>query len=130
VTLKAHHGACLGMSRGLGKLQREVKDIVVQYDEWFFREYVSSGESLDKAPWLSWPIIRNIYFQHRSLNHSAMGRTEAHASLERSLKRALNALIDRGEVCKVPLFFGWHYTTPDRFEKIRDIRKKIVGPGV
>jgi hypothetical protein len=111
------------MSRGLGKLQREVKDIVFHYDEWLFSKYGSSGESLDKAPWLSWPIIRNIYFEQRSLNHSAIGRTEAESALERSLKRALNALVNRGEVCKVPLFFGWHYTTPDRYEKIRDIRK-------
>jgi hypothetical protein len=108
------------MSRGLGKLQREVKAIVAEYDAWFFGEYVflaqEAGEPVDSAPWLTWRIIRNRYFQERGFDFSVTGRTYVHASLERGLKRALKRLVDRGEVCRVPMEFGWHYTTPETFK--------------
>jgi hypothetical protein len=111
------------MSRGLGKLQREVKVVVDDYTEWFFSEYVTLGESLEQAPWLSWPIIRNLYFQQRGLSYDTTSLRYVHATLERKLKRALKTLVDRGEVARVPFEWGWHYTTPEQFEKYKRERK-------
>jgi hypothetical protein len=107
------------MSRGLGKLQREVKTVVVDYTEWFFREAVVTCPNPDNAPWLTWRIIRNLYFLERGFDFSPIGKGYAHANLERSMKRALKALVDRGEVCRIQFPFGWHYTTPEQFEKMK-----------
>jgi hypothetical protein len=49
------------MSRGLGKLQRELLALVAE--DWFFGEYVLLGQPVEPAPWLTWRIIRNRYFQ-------------------------------------------------------------------
>ena len=110
------------MSRGLGNLQREVKAIVAEYDEWFFSAYVTLGEPVEKAPWLSWPIIRNLYFQQRGLAFDSTSLRYVHASLERSLKRALKTLVERGEVRRVPMAFRWHYATPERFQQYESSR--------
>jgi hypothetical protein len=76
------------------------------------------------ARWLSWPIIRNLYFQQRGLSFDTSSLRYVHASLERSLKRALKTLVDRGEVRRVPFPWGWHYTTPERFEQYERAAKK------
>ena len=114
------------MSRGLGKLQREVKTVVEEYDEWFYGEYVHLGQPVDDAPWLTWPIIRNRYFQQRGLDFSTIGRRYAHESLERGMKRALKKLVDRGEVGRVRFDFGWHYTTPERLKQYAAATGKTI----
>jgi hypothetical protein len=38
------------MSRGLGKLQRELVALVAEYDDWFFGEYVLLGQPVERAP--------------------------------------------------------------------------------
>jgi hypothetical protein len=107
------------MSRGLGNLQREVKTIIAEYDDWFFSVYITFGEPVEESPWLSWPIIRNLYFQQRGLAFDSTSLRYVHASLERSLKRALKTLVDRGEVRRIPSPSGrgWHYTTPERLQQ-------------
>jgi hypothetical protein len=40
------------------------------------------------------------------------------------MKRALKRLVDRGEVCRIPFPFGWHYTTPEAFKKIEEASRK------
>ena len=109
------------MSRGLGKLQREIKTIVSDYTDWFYGEYVFAESNPGNAPWLTWAIIRNLYFQEHGLDSSITALISVHSSVERCLKRALNGLVDRGEVCRVPLGFGWHYTTPEQFQKCREL---------
>jgi hypothetical protein len=100
------------MSRGLGKLQRDVLAVIVSYDAWFYGEYVREGEPVEKAPWLTWRIVRNLYFQERGWDFSPIGRY-VNARRERSMKRALKTLVDRGSVCRVKFPFGWHYMTPE-----------------
>ena len=104
------------MSRGLGSLQREVKTIVSDYTDWFCGKYVFPESNPDQAPWLTWPIIRNLYFQVHGLDSSITALISVHSSLERSLKRALKSLVDRGEICMVPFPVGGHHTTPEQFQ--------------
>jgi hypothetical protein len=107
----------------MGRLQGEIKALVESYTEWFYSVYVMAGEPIEQSPWLSWPIIRNLYFQDRGLAFDTNSRRYVHASLERSLKRALKTLVDRGEICRVRFPWGWHYTTPETSGNMRLVNR-------
>ena len=110
-------------------MQRELLALVAEYDDWFFGEYVLLGQPVEPAPWLTWRIIRNRYFQKHGFDFSVTARQYVHASLERNLKRALKSLVDRGEVRRVSSArYGFWYMTPETYQKCEAAR--VTSPGI
>jgi hypothetical protein len=120
------------MSRGLGRLQRFIKDQIYRAEREYKREskilfarmkihprFDPCAESA-KSFWLTWPAIRILIEENPDFNHGPLrirGPSESikpirvgpsgpipkiGPSLERSAKRALYLLVKRGDIARWP----------------------------
>jgi hypothetical protein len=92
------------MSRGLGKLQRFIKEQVYRADREWNEELdrLIAAKSSDHPKgtfWLTWPDIRYLIAENAELND--LGPDCMSETLERSAKRALHLLVKRGELAKI-----------------------------
>jgi hypothetical protein len=122
------------MSRGLGRLQRFIKDQIYRAEREFKRESVCLFARMKLDPkfddegvktfWLTWPEIRILIEENPEFNRGRLlisgpagsiepirvGRSgpilQISPSLERSAKRALYLLVKRGDI--VPLWKSDH----------------------
>ena len=89
------------MSRGLGRLQRNLKAMIYEQHECWLKEFERRADA-DEMPegqfWLTWPEIKYLIKLDMGLDPEA----KLDPSFERSLKRALHLLLKRGEVRKIP----------------------------
>jgi hypothetical protein len=120
------------MSRGLGRLQRFIKDQIYRAECEYKREGIILFARMKAHPgfdpinesvksfWLTWPDIRILIEKNPDFNHgpyriagpsgsirpikvgSSGPIPEISASLERSAKRALHLLVKRGEIAQLP----------------------------
>jgi hypothetical protein len=98
------------MSRGLGRLQRFIKAQIYRADREYRRESVAMNgrrkidpalDPLDEGTrnfWLTWPDIRYLIEENPEFNP---GPYRISPSLERSAKRALQLLVERGEIARL-----------------------------
>jgi hypothetical protein len=140
------------MSRGLGRLQRFIKEQVHRAD----REYRTEADALEAAGgddepkgrfWLTWPDIRSLIEENPDFNRGPyriagpggsirpmqVGPSgpipEISASLERSAKRALYLLVKRGEIVQIQpseRHYLTRYITKDMDQQLRETGKAIM----
>jgi hypothetical protein len=149
------------MSRGLGRLQRFIKDQIYRAERDYRREGIClfarmkthpdfdpSAESV-KSFWLTWPDIRMLVEENPDFNHgpyriSGPGESiepiivgpsgpiwfpRISPALERSAKRALHALVKRGEIAKLwkaPGPYLTRYVTKEMDQELRDTDKAFA----
>jgi hypothetical protein len=120
------------MSRGLGRLQRFIKDQIYRAEREYRRESVILFRRMKRNPkfdpvdesvkpfWLTWPDIRILIEENPNFNRGTLRITgpagsikpikvgpagpilKISPSLERSAKRALYLLVKRGEIAQLP----------------------------
>jgi hypothetical protein len=120
------------MSRGLGRLQRFIKDQIYRVE----REYQAEADALDAAGsddepksrfWLTWPEIRILIEDNPDFNLDLPYRISP--SLERSAKRALHLLVKRGDIARWPTSdqrYLTRYLTKETDQEVRNTGKAIM----
>ena len=99
-----------GTTRGLGKLQRRIKEML--------------GAAMDaEIGCLTWPHIRQVVV----LDYGGKPGESLNPTFERSLKRGLKTLVERGDVLVVGGRGGpgdpYRYTTVEAFASVAEDRK-------
>jgi hypothetical protein len=107
------------MSRGLGSLQRFIKEQIYRKDgEYRAEQDRLDAEGSDDGPegrfWLFWWEIKWLISDDPALNKDAP-KYRMSRSMERSAKRALHSLYKRGEVARIHVGSSdqWAYITPE-----------------
>ena len=123
-------------TRGLGKLQRFIKEQIYRAEREYKREAVAlsrrrkvkpdfdSFKEGMKAFWLTWPHIRYLIEENPDLNP---GPYRISPSLERSAKRALHLLVKRGEIVRMKdERYLNRYITNEMDQSLRQTGKAIM----
>jgi hypothetical protein len=110
------------MSRGLGKLQRDIKQFIEANDKRWNEECEKAGDGdppEDCSPWVTWSDIRFRLFENGARNWPYWEAPDnpLWPPRERAGKRALHTLWKRGEIGRIHNAGCYHYMTAENYNE-------------